>query len=135
MKHSLLLTGLLAVVSLLPLAQAQAQQTNDPRSFRRIGDIRSRARTQVVRTPGGSPTVYYYTTYVPTGSRIPMVVRRYRGRTGVVNGGFAYNTAYTANDLGITGALDVSTALLRLDPSFLPTTIPGGRTGRGRTLR
>ena len=65
----------------------------------------------IVHTPRDRPTVYEITGDVATGSHIPTVIRRYHGRTEVLDGGFRTRTVYGAGAIGATGATDIGTAL------------------------
>ena len=58
--------------------------------------------------------IYYITDTARTGSSIPMVYRRYAGHLDSASNAAVYGQS----DIQRTGALDVGTALYKLDTSF-----------------
>ena len=73
-------------------------------------------RTEVVGT-GRNRMIYYYTNVVLTGTHLPVVIRRYRGQLEIVSGGMLHGVSYSVGDLATTGANDVASELVGLDPA------------------
>ena len=67
---------------------------------------------------GDRRVVYYITDNIATGSHIPVVYRRYQGRTTSQNSAFQVGSTYGSRELGLTGSLDVKGALLNIDPAI-----------------
>jgi hypothetical protein len=62
-----------------------------------------------------SRTYYYITSYVPTGSGIPVVVRR----NGTDTSTLSVVSAYTQKDLERGGENDVASELVKVDPAIM----------------
>ena len=125
MKLLLVLLGITACC-LTPL---RAQNTPG-NALEPVRVVKSKARP-VTRNTAPAKTkarVVYYITNVPaTGSHIPVVIRRYQGKnTALFNSQPGSN--YSAGDIGLTGALNVGSALYDLDPAI--SSAGGARGGR-----
>lgn len=80
----------------------------------------SLATATAMMKPSSTRTIYYIGTESRAGSHIPMVSRSYGGRIDSASSPAVYGSTAIRD----TGALDVSTALYKLDPSI--------SIGRGR---
>ena len=115
MKRSLLLLGITVGLA----ASLSAQTAND--SYRPATHPQGAAKAQqdaaIARAERAHKSVFYITSYTPTGSNIPQVVTRYEGHNYVFSS-FGHSRTYNADDIGLTGSLDVGGALRSLDPAI-----------------
>ena len=105
MKKTLLLLSLAGSLALPAVTHADpiATKTKNP------------LKTAVVQHAKAPMHIVYYITSTPrTGSAIPMVYRGYNGRIDSASNAAVYGLS----DIEQTGALDVGTALSRLDSSI-----------------
>ena len=83
------------------------------------GDRSSKWLVHVTTTGAGrEQAVYYYTNVVLTGSHVPAVIRRYRGKMEIVAGASINGKAYSVGDLGTASVSDVGGSLAGLDPAI-----------------
>ena len=112
MKHLLVILGALSgVVMPLSLYAAPAPSVDGGRSSKWL------VHTEIIGT-GKDRIVYYYTNVVLTGSHIPAVIRRYRGKMEIVAGTSINGRSYSVGDLGTAGVNDVGGELAGLDPAI-----------------
>ena len=109
MKKTLLIIGILAAVTAPVLSARADDAVKSKKSTRTV------ASKQVVNPVRRDREVYYITKQVVTGSNIPVVVTRYQGHN-ITSSPFV---SYDQTDIGVTGALDVGSALVSRDPAIM----------------
>ena len=107
MKKTILLSIVAGCLVLPAVTRADAPKAKDAKT-------RQSASTTVVAPPKRLRIVYYISDRPATGSNIPMVRRSYDGYVDNA----ASPAVYGSTQIRETGALDVGTALYKLDPSF-----------------
>ena len=110
MKKLFFLLSLTTCLTLPALSQAQTQGVAEGRSV----NSKIAGRDHALRAVPRHQVIYYITTSARTGSRIPMVYRRYDNRLDSASNAAVYGS----QAIEATGTLDVSTALYKLNSSF-----------------
>ena len=100
-------------------ASLSAQTANDTHrpASRPQGADKARQDAAIARAVAAHKSVFYITDYTPTGSHIPQVVTRYEGHNYTFSS-FSRSRIYSGEDIGLTGSLDVGSALRSLDPAI-----------------
>ena len=115
MKRTLLLLSITMGLA----ASLSAQTANG--SARPASHPQDAAKAQqdaaIARAVKAHKSVFYITDYTPTGSHIPQVVTRYEGHNYTFSS-FTNGRIYSSEDIGLTGSLNVGSALRSLDPAI-----------------
>ena len=74
-------------------------------------------RTEIVGQ-GQNQAIYYYTNIILTGSHVPAVIRRSRGKLELIAGASINGKAYSIGDTASTGANGVAGELAGLEPAI-----------------
>ena len=99
------------------LASPLSAQTGSIASDRRV-TINAKRPPAGAGERGDRREVFYITDSTATGSHIPVVYRRYQGRTTTQDSSFQVGSTYGTREIGLTGALGVKGALFTLDPAI-----------------
>jgi hypothetical protein len=110
-KH---LSILAIIIGLAAPIAAQAGPGDSATPAKKSSAKKTAAPAAVAKT-GESRTYYYITKEVPTGSNIPIVVRRNGTETSTTS----VVSTYTKNDLERTGAEDIAGELVKVDPAIM----------------
>ena len=107
------LLGILVCAAILPAAKATPDRVvvNGERPPRWL------VRTEIVGE-GRNQATYYYTNIILTGSHVPAVIRRSRGKLELIAGASINGKAYSIGDTASTGANSVAGELAGLEPAI-----------------
>ena len=116
MKHLLVLLG---AAFGLTTATLSAQTANDsPRpSSMPTGAAKTRQDAAIARAIKNHRCIFFITNYTVTGSHIPVVVTHYEGLNYTSNS-FTPSRIYSSGAIGLSGSLNVGSALSALDPAI-----------------